>query len=168
MTHENISMLTALAAATDDRIIFDLTGIEASYDVVTRELPHVAVRFAMKACPVDEVISCLAERGAGVDAANPNEIAQAINSGVPLERIHYGNTIKSDRNILDAHRLGIRDFATDSLEDVTAIAENAPGARVFCRLRRPTGRARSGASPTNSAARPPTRCSYWKGPGRRV
>ncbi|MFJ1595420.1 type III PLP-dependent enzyme [Streptomyces sp. NPDC088261] len=134
MTHENISMLTALAAATDDRIIFDLAGMEASYDVLTRELPDVAVRFAMKACPVDEVISCLAERGAGVDAANPNEIAQAIRSGVPLERIHYGNTVKSDRNILDAHRLGIRDFATDSLEDVTAIAENAPGARVFCRL----------------------------------
>ncbi|WP_446039447.1 type III PLP-dependent enzyme [Streptomyces sp. SID1121] len=134
MTHENISMLTALAAATDDRIIFDLAGIEASYDVLTRELPEVAVRFAMKACPVDEVISCLAERGAGVDAANPNEIAQAIGSGVPVELIHYGNTIKSDRNILDAHRLGIRDFATDSLEDVTAIAENAPGARVFCRL----------------------------------
>ncbi|MFJ2650295.1 type III PLP-dependent enzyme [Streptomyces sp. NPDC087420] len=134
MTHENISMLTALAAATDDRIIFDLAGIEASYDVLTRELPEAAVRFAMKACPVDEVISCLAERGAGVDAANPNEIAQAISSGVPLERIHYGNTIKSDRNILDAHRLGIRDFATDSLEDVTAIAENAPGSRVFCRL----------------------------------
>jgi ornithine decarboxylase len=53
---------------------------------------------------------------------------------VPLDRIHYGSTIKSDRNITDAHRLGIRDFATDSLEDVTAIATRAPGARVFCRL----------------------------------
>ncbi|MFF2524001.1 type III PLP-dependent enzyme [Streptomyces liangshanensis] len=134
MTHENTSMLTALAAATDDRIFFDLAGIEASYDVLIQELPDVAVRFAMKACPVDEVISCLAERGAGVDAANPNEIAQAIRSGVPADRIHYGNTVKSDRNIEDAYRLGIRDFATDSLEDVMAIAEHAPGARVFCRL----------------------------------
>jgi ornithine decarboxylase len=30
--------------------------------------------------------------------------------------------------------LGVRDFATDSIADVTAIAVNAPGSRVFCRL----------------------------------
>jgi ornithine decarboxylase len=83
---------------------------------------------------VDEVIGRLAANGAGVDAASPQEIAQAIRSGVPPERIHYGNTVKSDRNIADAHRLGIRDFATDSPEDVAAIAAHAPGARVFCRL----------------------------------
>jgi ornithine decarboxylase len=134
MTHTNVSLFAALAAATEDQIVFDLTGIQARYASLLRELPGVSVRFAMKACPVDEVISCLAEKGAGVDAASPIEIAQAINSGVPVERIHYGNTVKSDRNIVDAHRLGIRDFATDSLEDVTAIAARAPGARVFCRL----------------------------------
>lgn len=53
---------------------------------------------------------------------------------MPLDRIHYGNTIKSDENIADAYRMGIRDFATDSVEDVAAIARLAPGARVFCRL----------------------------------
>jgi ornithine decarboxylase len=134
MMHENVSMLAALAAAGEDQIIFDLAGIEARYENLVRELPGVSVRFAMKACPVDEVISCLAGKGAGVDAAGPNEITQAISSGVPLERIHYGNTIKSDRDIIDAYRLGIRDFATDSLEDVAAIAACAPGARVYCRL----------------------------------
>lgn len=134
MTYEKTSLFGALAASSEDQIIFDLTGIEASYDTLRRELPGVSVRFAMKACPVDEVIACLAEKGSGVDAANPNEIAQAIRAGVPVERIHYGNTVKSDRNISDAHRLGIRDFATDSTEDVTAVAAHAPGARVFCRL----------------------------------
>lgn len=28
----------------------------------------------------------------------------------------------------------MRDFATDSIEDVAAIAEHAPGSRVFCRI----------------------------------
>ncbi|MER5502092.1 MULTISPECIES: type III PLP-dependent enzyme [unclassified Streptomyces] len=130
----NTHMRAALTAADDDRIIFDLTGIAAQYEALLRELPGISVRFAMKACPVDEVLACLAERGSGFDAASPNEVAQALRTGVPADRIHYGNTIKSDRNIADAHRMGIRTFATDSLEDVAAIAAHAPGARVFCRL----------------------------------
>ena len=42
---------------TEDRIVFDLTGIEDRYDTLRRELPGVLVRFAMKACPVDEVLA---------------------------------------------------------------------------------------------------------------
>jgi len=127
-------MRAALAAAEEDQILYDLNGIEEQYESLVRELPGISVRFALKACPVDEVLSCLAARGSGFDAAGPKEIEQAIRTGVPVGRIHYGNTIKSDRNIADAFRLGVRDFATDSLEDVAAIAAHAPGARVFCRL----------------------------------
>ncbi|MDQ0771820.1 ornithine decarboxylase [Streptomyces aurantiacus] len=124
----------ALTAASSDRIVFDLTGIEGQYERLLRELPGVDVRFAMKACPVDEVLTCLADRGAGFDAASPTEIEQALRTGVPVARIHYGNTVKSDANIAEAHRLGVRTFATDSVQDVAAIAAHAPGARVFCRL----------------------------------
>ncbi|MFG2353480.1 type III PLP-dependent enzyme [Streptomyces sp. NPDC048521] len=134
--HGTISapLATALAAADTDRIVYDLTGIEHQYDTLLSELPGARIRFALKACPVDEVLDCLAARGAGFDAASPAEIRQALNAGAPTHRIHYGNTVKSDRDIAEAHRLGIRTFATDSVEDVTAIAEHAPGARVFCRL----------------------------------
>ncbi len=127
-------LAAALAAATDDRIVYDLAGIERRYDSLCRELPGVHVRFAMKACPLDEVLGALARRGAGVDAASPGEVEQALRAGVPAARVHYGNTVKSDRNITDAHRLGIRTFATDSLQDVAALAGRAPGARVFCRV----------------------------------
>ena len=124
----------ALAAADNDRIVYDLAGIEERYDHLREQLPDVAVRFAVKACPLDEVIGALAARGSGCDAASPNEIAQALRVGVPVDRIHYGNTSKSDRNIADAYALCVRDFATDSVQDVTAIAAHAPGARVFCRV----------------------------------
>ncbi|MFJ9862597.1 type III PLP-dependent enzyme [Streptomyces sp. NPDC101165] len=127
-------LAAALAAAPADRIVYDLDGIEAQYDRLLAELPGVQVRFALKACPVDEVLRCLADRGAGFDAAGPAEIVQALHTGVPVDRIHYGNTVKSDTDIAAAHRLGVRTFATDSVQDVRAIAEHAPGARVFCRL----------------------------------
>ncbi|MFE2099897.1 MULTISPECIES: type III PLP-dependent enzyme [unclassified Streptomyces] len=127
-------LAAALAAAPADRIVYDLDGIEAQYDRLLAELPGVQVRFALKACPVDEVLRCLADRGAGFDAAGPAEIVQALHTGVPVDRIHYGNTVKSDADIAAAHRLGVRTFATDSVQDVLAVAEHAPGARVFCRL----------------------------------
>ena len=124
----------ALAAAREDRLYFDLSGIEDRYRTLTAELPGVRVRFAMKACPVDGVLRRLAALGSGFDAAGPAEIAGALRTGVPADRIHYGNTVKSDSDIARAYRLGIRTFATDSVEDVTAIAAHAPGSRVFCRL----------------------------------
>ncbi|TCO47353.1 GNAT family N-acetyltransferase [Actinocrispum wychmicini] len=130
----NARLRAALAAAAEDQIVFDLAGIEEQYDSLTSALPGVAIRFAMKACPVDEVLAGLAAKGAGFDAASPNEIAQALRTGVPVAEVHYGNTIKSDENIAAAYRMGIRDFATDSVEDVTAIAEHAPASRVFCRV----------------------------------
>ncbi|MBO8187732.1 type III PLP-dependent enzyme [Streptomyces spirodelae] len=133
-SHLSAALAEALAAAPTDRIVFDLAGIEQRYEALRRELPGVRVRFAMKACPVDEVITALARRGAGIDAAGPGEARQALRAGVPAHRMHYGNTVKSDRDIAAAHRLGIRDFATDSTEDVAALAAHAPGARVFCRV----------------------------------
>ncbi|MEU3900683.1 type III PLP-dependent enzyme [Streptomyces sp. NPDC045251] len=128
------SLAAALAAAPGDRIVYDLAGIEQRYDALRRELPDARVRFAMKACPLDEVLGLLARKGAGVDAASPGEVTQALRAGVPAGRTHYGNTVKSDRNIAEAYRLGIRTFATDSLQDVAALAVHAPGARVFCRV----------------------------------
>lgn len=125
-------LAAALAAATEDRLVYDLAGIERRHDTLRNELPGVHVRFAMKACPVDEVLAALAGRGAGADAASPGEVEQALRAGVPAGRVHYGNTVKSDRNIAEAHRLGVRTFATDSLQDVAALAVHAPGARVFC------------------------------------
>lgn len=131
---ESSALRSALAEATADRIVFDLAGIVDRHDDLVRELPGVDVRFAVKACPVDDVLDELAVAGAGFDAASPNEIAQALRTGVAPDRVHYGNTVKSDQDIASAYRRGVRLFATDSLADVRAIAAHAPGSRVFCRL----------------------------------
>jgi ornithine decarboxylase len=71
---ENENMRAARASSAEDEIIFDLARIEERYNSLIRELPDVSVRFAMKSCPVNEVLVCLADKGAGFDAASPNEI----------------------------------------------------------------------------------------------
>lgn len=126
--------LTAALRAGGDRIVYDLTGIENQYRRLCAELPGADVRVAMKACPVDDVLSALADLGAGFDAASPGEIRQAMRAGARPRRIHYGNTVKSDDDLRAAHRLGITTYATDCVEDVAAIAAHAPGSRVFCRI----------------------------------
>ncbi|MFF8321001.1 type III PLP-dependent enzyme [Streptomyces bobili] len=132
--YDRPALRAALAAASEDTLIYDLDGIGRQYAALCSELPGVSIRFALKACPVDEVLGHLARLGSGFDVASPQEVAQALRTGVAPRLIHYGNTVKSDRNIAEAYRLGVRDFATDCLEDVAAIAEHAPGSRVFCRI----------------------------------
>lgn len=134
MTDERLLPSARTEGPGDDRIVFDLDGVRERYETLCRELPGVDVRFAMKACPVDGVLAGLTGLGSGIDAASVPEVEQALRAGARPARTHYGNTVKSDQDIADAHRLGIRDFATDSLEDVEALARWAPGARVFCRL----------------------------------
>lgn len=124
----------AEASYHDDEIIFDLGGIRQQFLRLRHEIPGLDIRFAVKSCPVDEVLQTLAEAGAGFDAASIAEIKQALSVGGNIQRIHYGNTIKSDRQIAEARKLGIRDFAADSLDEIRAIADCAPGSKVFCRL----------------------------------
>ncbi|MFF1919271.1 type III PLP-dependent enzyme [Streptomyces sp. NPDC058221] len=117
-----------------DRLVYDLDGVRARYAELCREIPGVTVRFALKAAPDDEILRALVAVGAGVDAAGPQELRQALRAGVPVEATHYGNTVKSDKDIAEAYALGVRLFVTDSREDLAALARHAPGARVFCRL----------------------------------
>jgi ornithine decarboxylase len=131
---DNPRLAAALAAATDDQVILDLAGVLRQYDDLVAELPGARVRFALKACPVDAVIAGLVRRGSGIDAASVAEIRHAFAAGARPADTHFGNTVKSDVDIATAFRLGVRDFATDTVEDVAAIAANAPGSRVFCRL----------------------------------
>ncbi|WP_340679936.1 type III PLP-dependent enzyme [Paraglaciecola sp.] len=117
-----------------DEIIFDLDGIRQQFKQLTRELPQLDIRFAIKSCPENEVLKTLANQGAGFDAASIFEIQQALAMGGDLKRIHYGNTIKSDQQIAQAYQLGITDYAADSLDEVRAIAKFAPHSKVYCRL----------------------------------
>src|SRR5258708_4095255 len=52
---ENENLRAALASLSEDKILYHLAGIEGRYDWLTRELPRVSVRFALKSGPADRV-----------------------------------------------------------------------------------------------------------------
>lgn len=123
-----------LTQSNQDCLAIDLQGIANQCRQLKQALPGCDLRFALKACPIPAVLEIIAFEGLGFDAASVAEIEMALAAGAAPERIHYGNTIKSADAIKRAYELGIRDFVTDSREDVQLIGENAANVRVFCRI----------------------------------
>ncbi|MBV9843601.1 MAG: type III PLP-dependent enzyme [Kutzneria sp.] len=90
--------------------------------------------YAVKANPAPEVVRLLVGLGARFDAASVPEIELCLSCGASPDDISYGNTIKKRADIARAHALGVHLFTSDSIDDVSAIAECAPGSSVFCRI----------------------------------
>lgn len=92
------------------------------------------IRFAVKACPVPQVVRILDAEGAQFDVASVGEIQMCLDLGVDPGRLYYGNPIKKAADIARAYALGVRGFAFDTEDDLLRIAEHAPGAEVECRF----------------------------------
>ncbi|MEQ8354819.1 MAG: type III PLP-dependent enzyme [Kiloniellaceae bacterium] len=115
-------------------LVVDLEEVRQNYLAFERALPDSRIFYAMKANPAPEILTALVALGSCFDCASPVEIEAALAAGATPERISYGNTIKKERDIATAHRLGVGLFAVDCIEEVKKVARAAPGARVFCRI----------------------------------
>ena len=115
-------------------IVVDLDKVQQNYLDMKAAFPAARIFYALKANPGRPVLHRLVELGAGFDAASWEEIEMCLQAGAPPERISFGNTIKKAASIRRAYAAGIDLYVFDSPEELEKIAENAPGARVFCRI----------------------------------
>ncbi|HEY9585993.1 MAG TPA: type III PLP-dependent enzyme [Candidatus Paceibacterota bacterium] len=115
-------------------LVIDLEKIGKKYDELARAMSGVKIYYAVKANPLDEVISLLRDRGAYFDIASRFELDQLLRLNVSPERMSYGNTIKKEVDIVYAYRKGVRIYTTDSRSDIEKLSRNAPGAKVNFRL----------------------------------
>ena len=153
-------------------MVLDLDVVRDNYTAFARALPDTRVFYAVKANPAPEVLRLLAEMGSCFDTASVAEIEMALAAGATADRISFGNTIKKERCIGRALKLGIRLFAVDCQAEVEKIARaaDAPGvpagdgagvlphpvrrrrrrlaAVAQVRLRARDGRGRAGARPS--------------------
>lgn len=113
----------------------DLDIVRQNYEALAAALPAARIYYAMKANPAPEIMSMLADMGSCFDAASIYEIEDALAAGATPDRLSFGNTIKKASDIRKAFELGVTLFAFDSLGELEKLAEHAPGARVYCRLR---------------------------------
>lgn len=115
-------------------LIINLNKIEQKYDELKTDMPFAKIYYAIKANPHIEILKLLSTKGSCFDIASIYELDRVLSIGVSPERISYGNTIKKEKDIKYAYQKGIRLFATDSIQDLKKISENAPGSKVFFRI----------------------------------
>ena len=115
-------------------IVINLNTIKKNFIKLRDSFPYAHIYYAMKANPGEPVLKLLAEMGSNFDIASRYELDKILSLGVESFRLSYGNTIKKPRDIKYFYAKGVRLFATDSKDDLKAIAENAPGSKVYVRV----------------------------------
>ncbi len=115
-------------------LVVDLDLIAENYRSLRAALPLATIYYAVKANPACPLLRTLVDLGSSFDAASGQEIDDCLAVGAAPERISFGNTVKHRRDIARAFERGVRLFAFDSEEELRKIADEAPGAEVYCRI----------------------------------
>jgi len=115
-------------------LVLDTDLVEAQYHALAKGLGRARIHYAVKANPAREIIERLVKLGSHFDAASRGEIELCLSQGAAPEHISFGNTVKRPSDIAFAWAAGIELFAADAEEELSKIAEHAPGAKVYIRL----------------------------------
>lgn len=115
-------------------LVLDTAIVARHYRALAAGLGRARIHYAVKANPAPEILTTLVAEGSRFDAASRAEIEMCLAQGAAPEHISFGNTVKKSADIAFAHAAGIGLFAADAQEELTKIAEHAPGAEVYIRL----------------------------------
>ena len=115
-------------------LVIDLAVVRARYAELCAELPEARVYYAVKANPEPAVLAALAAAGSGFDVASPGEIELVLRNGGSPDSLCYANPVRKLSDAAAAAAAGVRLFVSDSSEDLTVLADAAPGASVLVRM----------------------------------
>jgi ornithine decarboxylase len=135
ITPERFSFLKEKTLNSETPIlVMDLDLIKKRYLDLGRCLPFAQIYYALKANPMNEIISMLHELGSNFDLASRYELDQVLALGISPKRVSFGNTIKKKKDIEYYYKKGVEVFVTDSEYDLKNLAEAAPGSKIFFRI----------------------------------
>ena len=124
----NIGHETPFFLFSKEKIVSNLNKFNSLF-------PDAEVFYAMKANFEPEILKVLHEANANFEVATKFELKLLKDLKVPAEKIIYGTAIKPASHIKDFYDYGVRIFAADYGPELEKIAENAPGSKVYFRLR---------------------------------
>jgi ornithine decarboxylase len=116
-------------------LVTDLDTVAQRLAGFHRALPGVRAFYAMKCNPSAEIIATVAAGGGGIEIASLGELRMLERLGVDPAGVLYSNPVKPPSHIAEAYRAGLWRFSFDSPNELAKIAEHAPGAAVYVRLR---------------------------------
>jgi ornithine decarboxylase len=109
--------------------------LKHNYKSFKNLLDNVDVYYAVKANSDSKILKYLSSLGSGFEAASFFEIKELLQLDVPAKKIIYGTAVKPAAHIRKAAKSGVDRFAVDSKEEIEKIAKEAPGSRVFIRVK---------------------------------
>lgn len=115
-------------------LAIDRNNIQFKYRQFTEAMPNVSVFYAVKTNSHKRIVNILHGAGSGFEISSKDELDLLLNCGVSGNKIISSNPLKSISFIRAAHGAGVNYFAFDSENEVTKLAEHAPGSNVYIRL----------------------------------
>ncbi|MGB0671700.1 MAG: type III PLP-dependent enzyme, partial [Rhodospirillales bacterium] len=115
-------------------LVVDLEVIAENYRHLHEHLPLAKIYYAVKANPARPILDTLVDLGSSFDAASYAEVAMCLDAGASADSISFGNTVKKASDIAQAFERGVNLYAFDSEEELLKLREQAPGAKVYCRI----------------------------------
>ncbi len=97
-------------------------------------LPRVDIYYAVKSFSDRNLIKALEKHVTGYDVASIGEVQKLLKCGIDSSRMLFSNPVKIPGHIKSAYKLGIKDFAFDSVEEINKLAKYAPGSNVYLRI----------------------------------
>jgi ornithine decarboxylase len=116
-------------------LVCDLEAVGRRYEELTGLLPGLAVFFAMKSNSSAPVLETVRRLGGSFEVASLAELRMAEAAGAAPADMLYSNPVKPPGHIAAAAAAGLYRFAFDSESELRKLAEYAPGAAVYARLR---------------------------------
>ncbi|GAA1530408.1 type III PLP-dependent enzyme [Dactylosporangium maewongense] len=113
----------------------DLDTVADRYTAFAAAIPGVSTFYAMKCNPSTDILGTLASLGAGFEVASIGELRMLQEIGVDPAEVLYSNPIKPPAAIVEARKAGLWRFSFDSEGELHKLAQLAPGAAVYIRLR---------------------------------
>ncbi|MCE5288732.1 MAG: type III PLP-dependent enzyme, partial [Nocardiaceae bacterium] len=115
-------------------VVIDLDTVAARLEEFHREFLGFRICYAVKANPARSIVKTIVDGGGQFDVASVAEIDLCLAEGADPRTISFGNPIKKAKDIAYAYSKGVREFVTDSIEDIDTIAAYAPGSEVSVRM----------------------------------
>jgi diaminopimelate decarboxylase len=130
-TVENVPLTRVAQAVGTPFYLYSQAQIEASfqsYKTAFRDIPHM-ICFALKANGNLAVGRVLSRLGAGADIVSAGELARALKSGFPPDRIVFSGVGKTKEELALAVRTKIRMINVESAEELGALNQVANSLR---------------------------------------
>ncbi len=115
-------------------LALDLDVTVRRYAELAAAFPGTAVHYAVKANPHPDLLSRLVGAGSRFDVASPAELEACVRAGAEPAQLIYSNPVRLRRDLVTAHRAGVRTYVVDSVPELEKVADECPGADVLCRL----------------------------------